>query len=138
MKRGPELDKGCVALIAIARASTAWITMASSSTSPACGTFSWSQAGVVLSDTAMELRAVCAMGLASTTYSDKLRELVNLLVDREWQARAGAVRAITAVGSDAAIAVAAVQALSGDKEPEVLSECFSGLLAVEGAEALRW
>ena len=88
------------------------------------------------SDTAVELRAVCAMGLASTTYPNKLRELVNLLVDREWQARAGAVRAIAAVGSDAAALLLRFKALSGDKEPEVLSECFSGLLAIEGAEAL--
>jgi len=136
MKRGPELDKGCVALIAIARAlygldydgvELYLAGMRHVQLEPGWGGSS---------DTAMELRAVCAMGLASTTYSDKLRELVNLLVDREWQARAGAVRAITAVGSDAAMLLLRFKALSGDKEPEVLSECFSGLLAVEGAEAL--
>jgi HEAT repeat protein len=76
------------------------------------------------------------MGLASTTYPFKLRELVNLLVDSEWQARAGAVRAIAAVGSDAATLLLRFKALSGDKEPEVLSDCFIGLLAIEGAEAL--
>jgi HEAT repeat protein len=136
LKRGPELDKGCVALIAIVRA-----------------LYSQDYDGVELylagmrhvqlepvwggsSDTAVELRAVCAMGLASTTYPNKLRELVNLLVDREWRARSGAVRAIAAVGSDAAALLLRFKALSGDKEPEVVSECFSGLLAIEGAEAL--
>ena len=87
-------------------------------------------------DTAAELRAVCAMGLANTTYPDKLRELVDLLVDREWQARAGAVRAIAVVGSEAALLLLRFKALSGDKETEVLADCFSGLLSVEGAEAV--
>jgi HEAT repeat protein len=88
------------------------------------------------SDTAVELRGICAMGLASTSYPNKLREFVNLLVDSEWQARSGAVRAVATVGSDAAMLLLRFKALSGDKEPEVLSDCFSGLLAVEGAEAL--
>jgi HEAT repeat protein len=136
LPRASELDKGCVALIAIARA-----------------LYNMDYDGVALylagmrhiqmepvwggsSDTAVELRAVCAMGLASTTYLNKLRELVTLLVDREWQARAGAVRAIAAVGSDAATLLLRFKALSGDKEPEVLADCFTGLLTTEGAEAL--
>jgi HEAT repeat protein len=136
LKRGSEVDKGCVALTAIARA-----------------LYNLDYDGVELylagmrhiqlepgwggsSDTAMELRAVCAMGLASTTYPFKLRELVNLLVDREWQARVGAVRAIAAVGSDTATLLLRFKALSGDKEPEVLSVCFTVLLAIEGDEAL--
>ena len=88
------------------------------------------------SDTAVELRAVCAMGLVSTAYPRMLRELVDLLVDREWQARAGAVRAIATIGSEAASLLLRLKSLLGDEEPEVLSDCFSGLLAVEGAEAL--
>jgi HEAT repeat protein len=136
LKRGPELDKGCVALNAIVRAlygqdydgvELYLAGMRHVQLEPGWGGSS---------DTAVELRAVCAMGLASTTYPNKLRELVNLLVDREWQARSGAVRAIAAVGSDAAALLLRFKALSGDKEPEVVSECFSGLLAIEGAEAL--
>src|SRR5580658_3039140 len=136
LKRGSELDKGCAALNAIARA-----------------LYNLDYDGVELyragmrhvqmepvwggsTDTAVELRAICAMGLASTTYPHKLRELIDLLVDREWQARVGAVRAISAVASDAAALLLRFKALSGDKEPDVLAECFGGLLAVEGAEAL--
>jgi len=136
LKRGSELDKGCVALNAIARA-----------------LYSLDYDGVELylagmrhvqmepgwggsSDTAVELRAVCAMGLASTTYPHKMREFVNLLVDSEWQARSGAVRAIAAVGSETASLLLRFKALTGDKEPDVLADCFSGLLAVEGAEAV--
>jgi len=136
LKRGSELDKGCVALTAIARAlygldydgvELYLAGMRHVQMEPTWGGSS---------DAAVELRAVCAMGLASTTYPGKLRELITLLVDREWQARAGAVRAIAAVGSDAATLLLRFKALSGDKEPEVLSECFSGLLEAEGAEAL--
>jgi HEAT repeat protein len=136
LKRGSELDKGCAALIAIARAlygldydgiELYLAGMRHIQLEPGWGGST---------DSAVELRAVCAMGLASTTYPFKLRELVSLLVDSEWQARAGAVRAIAAVGSDAATLLLRFKALSGDKEPEVLSDCFTGLLAIEGAETL--
>ena len=41
-----------------------------------------------------------------------------------------------AVGSDAALLLLRFKALSGDQEPEVIADCFSGLLAVEGADAV--
>ena len=87
-------------------------------------------------DTAVDLRAVCAMGLAGSAYFFKLRELVNLLVDKEWGARAGAVRAIATVGGDAASLLLRFKALTGDREPDVVSDCFTGLLAVDGAAAV--
>jgi HEAT repeat protein len=136
LKRGSEIDKGCVALNAIARALYALdydgvelylAGMRHVQMEPGWGGSS---------DTAVELRAVCAMGLASTTYPHKMRELVNLLVDAEWQARSGAVRAIAAVGSETASLLLRFKALTGDKEPDVLADCFSGLLAVDGAEAV--
>ncbi len=136
VKRGSELDKGCVAMTAIARALFALdyddadlylAGMRHVQMEPAWGGSS---------DTAVELRGVCAMGLASTNHRYKLRELVELLVDREWQARAGAVRAIATVGSEAAALLLRFKAHSGDKEPEVLADCFSGLLDVEGADGV--
>ncbi len=136
LKRGSEIDKGCVALNAIARALYALdydgvdlylAGMRHVQMEPVWGGSS---------DTAVELRAVCAMGLASTSYPHKMREFVNLLVDPEWQARAGAVRAIAAVGSETASLLLRFKALTGDKEPDVLADCFTGLLAVEGAEAV--
>ncbi len=78
------------------------------------------------------------MGLAGSTCYFKLRELVNLLADREWLARAGAVRAIAAVGSEAAALLLRFKALTGDKETEVLSDCFSGLIAVDAAEGVSF
>ncbi len=87
-------------------------------------------------DTAAELRAICAMGLANTRYQGKLRALVDLLADREWQARAGAVRALAVAGSEAALLLLRFKALSGDDESEVIADCFTGLLSAEGADAV--
>jgi HEAT repeat protein len=134
--RGAVLDKGCVAMIAIARAlysldyDDAELFLAGMrhvQMEPVWGGSS---------DTAAELRAVCAMGLTGCRYPDKLRALVPLLVDREWQARAGAVRAIAAIGSEAASLLLQFKALSGDREPDVLSDCFMGLFSIDGAQAL--
>ncbi|MGA2712789.1 MAG: hypothetical protein ABSG41_06760 [Bryobacteraceae bacterium] len=136
LKRATDGDKGCMAMMAIARAlfnldydgAELYLDgMRHVQMEPGWGgSF----------DTAAELRAVCAMGLASTRYPAKLRALVDLLVDREWQARAGAVRALAAAGSEAALLLLRFKALSGDREPEVLADCFSGLLSAEGAEAV--
>jgi HEAT repeat protein len=138
LKEGARLDKGCTALTAIARALFA---------------LDYEEADLYLhgmrhvqmepvfggsTDTAVDLRAVCAMGLAGTRYPDKLRELVHLLVDPEWQARAGAARAIATVGSEAASLLLRFKALAGDREPEVLSDCFSGLIALEGAAGVQF
>jgi hypothetical protein len=87
-------------------------------------------------DTAAELRAVCAMGLAGSTYYHKLRELVALMADKEWPVRAGAIRAAAACGGDSAALLLRFKALTGDKEPEVMADCFTALLAVEGSGAV--
>jgi HEAT repeat protein len=136
LKRGMETDKGCRALTAIARALYALdydgadlylAGMRHVQQEPVWGG---------TSDTAVELRAICATGLVSTNYRYKLRELVGLLVDPEWQARAGAVRALATAGSEAAALLLRFKAHIGDKEPDVMADCFSGLLAVEGTDAL--
>ena len=88
------------------------------------------------SDAAVDVRSICAMGLVNTGYPYKLRELVPLLVDSEWIPRAGAVRAIAAVGSEAASLLLRLKTLSGDAEPEVMSECFTAMLALEGADGV--
>ncbi len=129
-------DKGCAAKMAIARAlfnldyddAEAYLKgMRHIQMEPVWG-------GSV--DTAADLRAVCAMGLANTRFPGKLRALVDLLVDREWQARAGAVRALAVVGSEGALLLLRFKALSGDREPEVIADCFAGLLSAEGDEAI--
>jgi hypothetical protein len=59
-----------------------------------------------------------------------------LLVDKEWQARAGAVRAIGVEGSDAAMLLLRFKAMTGDENPDVICECFAALLAAERSEAI--
>jgi HEAT repeat protein len=129
-------DKGCAALTALARA---LVTLECDDAAlfregirhvQMEGTWGGSQ------DVAAELRAICAMGLANTRDPDKTRELVTLLADREWTARAGAARALAAVGSEASAAVLRFKVLTGDEEPEVFCDCLHGLIALEGADAL--
>lgn len=85
-------------------------------------------------DVAAELRASCAIGLANTRDPKRLRDLVDLLADSMWQARAGAARAIAAVGGDPAVLLLRFKILTGDEHDDVLYECFAGLIELEGAE----
>jgi len=80
-------------------------------------------------DEAAKLRAVCAQGLLRTRYPDRFAEVVQLLVDREPAARAGAVRALASNGGEAGALLLRLKVLTGDQEAKVLVECFAGLLA---------
>jgi hypothetical protein len=87
-------------------------------------------------DTAIELRAVSAIGLVRTNYHDVGVELVTLLADKARDARIGAARAIAYWGTLAGALLLRFKILSGDREPEVTAECFSGLLHIEAARAV--
>ena len=133
MPRGAAADKACAAMIAIARA-----LVQLEYDEPALFLrgirhvqmeASWGPA----IDTAAELREVCAMGLANSAYPHKLRELVPLLVDKEWRVRAGAIRATAVIGTEAASLLLRFKMLSGDQDPEVMSDCFTAVLSLEGS-----
>lgn len=135
LARGAELDKGCTAMVAIARALVALECddpelfrrgMRHVQMEPVWGGSE---------DTAAELRSTCCLGLANTHDPNRLRDLVPLLADAAWPARAGAARAIAVVGSEAAALLLRLKAILGD-QPEVLSECLNGLILIERAEAL--
>lgn len=87
-------------------------------------------------DVAAELRGLCAMGFVNTRTLRKVRFLVDLLADREWPARVGAARAIAAVGSETAAVALRLKILAGDRQPDVIGECLSGLIGIDGADAL--
>ncbi len=89
-------------------------------------------------DTAVDVRASCAMGLVATGYSRALVELTALLSDSEAGARLGAVRAIACGNPREAELLLRAKALAGDAEPQVLGECFTGLLSVEPDESLEF
>jgi HEAT repeat protein len=89
-------------------------------------------------DTAAAMRGMCAQGLLRTRYPDAMLEVVKLLVDPEPPARLGAVRALALNGGDAGALLLRLKVLTGDEEPEVLGECFSGLLTAAPEQSLRF
>lgn len=80
-------------------------------------------------DTAVDVRASAAMGLAASGYSRALVDVVTLLYDKEHDARAGAARAIACGNPREAELLLRAKILAGDAEAVVLGECFAGLLA---------
>ncbi len=90
-----------------------------------------------LVDTAAEVRALSAMGLAQTDYPEAVEEILPLLLDSERDARIGAVRAIAASGLPGDTLLLRLKALTGD-EPEVLGECLSALLRATPANSMEF
>jgi HEAT repeat protein len=79
-------------------------------------------------DTAAALRGTCALGLVRMNYDDVMSELADLLADADAEARIGAVRAIAYTGNPQAVPLLRFKARVGDADPQVMSDCFSGLL----------
>ena len=89
-------------------------------------------------DAAAALRGLCAQGLARMSHPEALLECVTLLADSETAARAGAVRAISESGQHAGVLLLRFKALIGDRDEEVVAECFAGLLRLAPAESLEF
>lgn len=89
-------------------------------------------------DVASKLRALCAIGLVRTRYPQALEEVMTLLTDRWVDARIGAVRALASNGGEAGALLLRLKVLHGDAEPEVLAECFTGLLAAAPGKSLSF
>jgi len=81
-------------------------------------------------DTAAALRAASALGLVHMNHPDAILELVTLLVDREDDARIGAVRALAAAGHPATVPLLRLKVLGGDPSADVIAESFLALLEV--------
>jgi len=88
-------------------------------------------------DAAAKLRAISALALARTSYPAALDEIVPLLVDKWPDARIGAVRALAVNGGPAGALLLKLKILAGESEPDVLAECFSGLLTAAPERSLR-
>ena len=87
-------------------------------------------------DEAAKLRGVCAQGLLRTRHADAMALVVNLLVDSEPPARLGAVRALALNGGDAGILLLRLKVLTGDEDPEIISECFAGSIAAAAEQSV--
>src|SRR5690242_12109598 len=87
-------------------------------------------------DTAVDVRGSCAMGLVNSGYVRAVPEIAVLLADKEVRAREAAARAIACGYPREAEALLRFKVLIGDTHPEVLSECFTGLLALAPEECM--
>jgi hypothetical protein len=81
-------------------------------------------------DTAAGLRAASAMGLVHMYHPDAMLETVSLLVDREADARVGAVRALAWSGWPESVPLLRLKVLQVDRSVDVMGECFTALLAI--------
>lgn len=88
-------------------------------------------------DAAAKLRAISALALARTGHPAALDEVVSLLVDEWPDARLGAVRALAVNGGVTGALLLKLKLLTGDNEPDLLAECFSGLLTAAPERSLR-
>lgn len=90
-------------------------------------------------DTAARLRGMCAMALLNSRHPDTMTELARLLADPELEARRMAVDALAHCGnSPVALPLLTLRVLSGDPQPEFLSECFSALLQLDAQESFAF
>ncbi len=87
-------------------------------------------------DSAAGLRVICADALLENSYPQVLRELADLLADGEPAARAGAIRALAASGRMEGALLLRYKVHVGDASPEVMGECFAGLLSLAADESI--
>ena len=89
-------------------------------------------------DTAAPLRGAAIFALARIGGSDYHSLLVDSLADSEKDVRTAAAQALAYLNTEAAGLLLRLKALLGDKEPDVLSECLSGLLTIDPAENISF
>ena len=138
MKNPAERDPGCKALTAIAKTLAAMDHPAAQVYLAGIRHVQMEASFGPRVDAASALRGLCAQGLARMSHPDALLECVTLLADSETSARAGAVRAISETGQHVGVLLLRFKALIGDKDEEVLAECFAGLLRLAPAESLEF
>ncbi len=87
-------------------------------------------------DSAAPLRAAAIVALARIEGSRSLSLLVDAMTDPAKDVRIASAMAMGAVGGEAAGLLLRLKARLGDRDPDVLSECLSGLLSVNPRENL--
>lgn len=87
-------------------------------------------------DEAAKLRAQSALGLVRTRHPQAMTAVAELLADKQAHARVGAIRALASNGGEGGVLLLRYKTLIGDDDPEVLAECFSGLLAADFGRSL--
>lgn len=87
-------------------------------------------------DAAAPLRSAALVAIARIGTARDLPLLVDSLADPERDVRITAAQVLAAFGTEAAGLVLRFKSRIGDSDPEVLSECLSGLLSVDAREYL--
>jgi HEAT repeat protein len=87
-------------------------------------------------DSATLLRAAALIALARIEGSSSLPRLVDAMTDPSKDVRIAVAQAMGYVGTEAAGLLLRLKARLGDLEPDVLSECLSGLLTVNARDNL--
>jgi HEAT repeat protein len=126
-----KLDPSCAAMEAIVRALDAF-------EEPARGVYSHAVRHVQMSplfddemeqiDLAAGLRRQAILAMVRTGDPDALVAATDLLADPKTVARAGAANALRVIGSEAAVLLLRFRVKSGERKPDVLAECFAGLM----------
>lgn len=89
-------------------------------------------------DTAVNLRCNCAFGLARIGHPDAHYVLAELLVDLEAAVRSAAAKALAYMATPEAEVMLRMKVLTGDQEPGVIGECFSGLMTMAPERSLEF
>jgi HEAT repeat protein len=87
-------------------------------------------------DSAALLRAAALIALARIGGHEDVSLLVDSLTDPEKEVRIAAAQALACFGTEAPGLLLRLKVRLGDDEPDVLSECFSALLAIDPQEYL--
>ncbi|HEX4123862.1 MAG TPA: HEAT repeat domain-containing protein [Tepidisphaeraceae bacterium] len=89
-------------------------------------------------DTAAELRGICAMGLVRVGYPRVMEILVDLLADPSEQTRIMAVRALAYANQDAGALLLRLKILTGDPDERVIAEAIAAVGQIGGIKALEF
>jgi hypothetical protein len=127
MRNPLKTDKGCMAKIAIVEALNTLEHAATDVLLRGVRHVQMEPAWGPPVDTAANLRVHSAFGLARMSHPGVFYELVSLLMDKQVEARRGAVKAAAYLVSTESELLLRMKALAGDPEPDVTIECLSAL-----------
>ena len=89
-------------------------------------------------DTADRLRAACAFALYRMGHPELPFETVSLLSDKEPAARQAAIKVLTEMGQQWCELLLRMKVLQGGETPEILGDCFNGLMAIGPGRSLQF
>jgi HEAT repeat protein len=133
---GADVDKGCRAKTSIVKALNKFEFLGGTIFLAGAYYVQMEPAFGEPEDTAVELRSNCALALARIVHPEAHFVLADLLVDKERPVRVAAVKALAYLSEPESEALMRLKVLTGDRESEVMGECFLGLMTVSPKRSL--